>query len=175
MARGSRRAQELHDLRNAAGLDQVLEHGAVLARELLGPLGRGIGLVDGIGLDPERAPDVGLAAAQPGAVLAPDGERLGAGRELRGVAQAGDGADAAELAVDARDQQDQPAALAGGLDRATLAVAFDGQGHGHVWKDDDVVHGEDWEKLGSGGVCHVFRKTFTRPGAFPIRPAMALA
>jgi len=144
VAGGPRRAQELDDLRDAARLDQVLEQRAVLARELLGLLGRGLRVEDRIGLDPQRSADVGLAAAQPGAVLAADHESLGPGRKLRRFAQAGGGADGAELAVDAGDEQDQPAALAGGLDRRLLVVALDREGDRHVRQDDDVVHGEDW-------------------------------
>ena len=72
-------------------------------------------------------------------------EGLGAGGQLRRSPRRGDGADRAELALDPGDQEDQPVALAGGLDGGLLGVALDGEGDGHVREDDDVVHGEDWE------------------------------
>ena len=137
-------AQKLHDLRDAPGLDEVLQQGAVLARELERLLSRGFGVEQRVGLDPEGAADVGLAAAKPGAILAPDHEGLGAGWQLCRLAQAGGRANGAELAVDARNKQDQAVALAGSLDRSFLVVALDGKGDRHVWEDDDVVHGEDW-------------------------------
>ncbi len=143
VAGGAGRAQELHDLGHAARLDQVLEQGAVFARQLQRALGWRLRVEDRVGLDPQRPADVGLTAAQPGAVLAADHEGLGPGRQLRRLAEPGDGAHGAELAVDARHEEDQAVALAGGLDGRLLAVPFDREGDAHVGEDDDVVHGED--------------------------------
>ena len=88
--------------------------------------------------------DVGLPAAQVGAVFAADHECLCAGGELCGLTQAGDGADFAKMPIDAGHQQDQAVALAGSLDRCLLVVALDREGDRHVGEDDDVVHREDW-------------------------------
>src|SRR5258708_2911743 len=85
------------------------------------------------------------AAAKPCAVLAPDHEGCGSGRQVCRLAQASGGTDRAELAVDAGHEQDLAVALAGGLDRGLLVVAVDRKGDRHVREDDDVVHGEDWE------------------------------
>jgi len=143
VARGLGCAQELDDLRDAPGFDEVFEHGAIFAAELDRLLGR-FAVGRGVGLDPEGAADVGLAAAQVGAVFAADDEGLGAGGELCGLTQAGDGADLAKLPIDAGHQQDEAVALAGSLDRGLLAVAVDSEGDRHVGEDDHVVHGEDW-------------------------------
>ena len=150
MAQGLGRAQELDDLRDASRLDEILQHRAVLAAQLGGLLG-GFAVGHGVGFDPQGAADVCLPAAQARAVLAADHERLGAGRELGGVAQAGDGADLAEMAVDPGHEQDQAGALAGSFDGGLLAVAFHGQRDCHVGQDDHVVHGEDGEQFGLRG------------------------
>ena len=50
-----------------------------------------------------------------------------------------------QLAVHARDEEHEAAALLGGVDGASLGVPLDREGDGHVREDDDVVHGEDWE------------------------------
>ncbi len=71
---------------------RVLKHGAVFTAQLDRLLGR-LAVWHGVGLDPQRAADVGLPAAQVGAVLSPDDEGLGAGGQLCGLTQAGDGAD----------------------------------------------------------------------------------
>ncbi len=138
------RAQELNQLRRAARLDEVLQEGAVLARQLDHLLARGLGVGDGVGLDEQRPADVGLAAAQPGTVLAAQHERLGAGGKLGGITQARDRTDAAVVAFEPRHQQDQAVALAGSLDRGLRGLALDSERDGHVWEDDNVVHGHDW-------------------------------
>ncbi len=136
-------AKELDDLRDAPRLDEVFEHGAVFPAEL-NRLLRGLAVGSGVGLDPKGPADVGLAAAQVGAVLAPDDEGLGAGGKLCGLTQAGDGADLAKLPIDAGHQQDEAVALAGSLDRGLLAVAVDSECDRHVGEDDHIVHGKDW-------------------------------
>ena len=84
LSRGARGAEELHDAGRAPALHEVLEDGAVLARERLLLLG-GLGLGDRLGLHPERAADVGLAAAETGAVFAADDGDLGAVGKLSGL------------------------------------------------------------------------------------------
>src|SRR5207253_6793917 len=88
-------------------------------------------------------------------------------RKLGRLAQAGGRADGPELAFDAGDQQEQPVALAGSLDRGLLVVTLDGERDRHVGEDDDVVHGEDWEQLGLW-CCHLYERTFTPDREFPI-------
>ena len=87
--------------------------------------------------------------------------------KLGGLAQAGDGADGAELAVDAGHEQDQAAALAGGLDRCLLASPSTREGDRHVGEDDDVVHGEDWQELGAWLGHSLFIPTNPDAYAFP--------
>src|SRR5712692_6485520 len=96
MTRGLGRTQELDDLRDAPRLEQVLDHGAVFARKLDHLLSRGIRVGDRVGLDPQGAADVRLAATKAGAVLAAESKRLGAGRQLGRITQSRDGADAAK-------------------------------------------------------------------------------
>ncbi len=77
-------AEELDHARRSAALHEVLEDGAVLARERELLLA-GLGLGDGLGLHPEGPADIRLAAAEARAVLAANDGHLGAVGELPGL------------------------------------------------------------------------------------------
>src|SRR2546425_894744 len=66
------------------------------------------------------------------------------------VVRAGDGADAAVMAVDPRHEEDQAVALSGGLDGGLGRIALDGEGDGHVRQDDHIVHRHDGKQFGLG-------------------------
>src|SRR5205823_4262105 len=68
--------EDLGDLRDAAGLDDVLDGAPVLAGELAGALGHGIGLVGLLDLDPGGIPGPGDAGPDDGPVEPPDDEGL---------------------------------------------------------------------------------------------------
>ena len=126
------RAQERRDaLVGAAQLEDLLDHGAVLA---LGVAGAAVdGDVVGVLGRPRRAggraASVWAAPATPRATPERDTARPPPGRRTR-VGDLGDRADLRELAVMARDEQD-----------ARLVADVDGEGDVHRGEDDGVVEG----------------------------------
>ena len=95
----------------AALLEQLLDHRAVLARELAGARS-GSGLVDRLDRDVQRAARAGAADADAGAGQAADDERLEAVAELAGVLDPGDGADAGVTAVGPGNEHEAAVAFA---------------------------------------------------------------
>jgi hypothetical protein len=110
-------------------LEDLLDHGAVFGRQLAGVLVVGMTVADLLHLDPQDVAVAGLGAAgdQP-AVEADDGGDGAAATGDAGLDHLGDDADAAVLAVTARDQED-----------ALLLADVDRQGRGHGGKDDCLV------------------------------------
>ncbi len=88
---------------------------------------RSVGLTVGERLDlhPERAADVGLAAAETRAVEALEDGHVSAGRQRARLDQLGDRADGGVLPADPRHEQEQPVALLGGGHGGLLVVAVD--------------------------------------------------
>ena len=156
-------AEELDGTAGSADLEQALDQRAILARQLDHCLGGILVVRSGIDLDPERSADVRLPGAETRAVLPGEDRDLGSGGQLARFLHARDRADAAELPLNARDQQDEAVALVGRLDRGTLGLPLNRDGHGHVGQDDDLVKRQDGEKLGAvlghGDIC-------TRPPGF---------
>ena len=104
MAGRARGAQELHRPRRASGLQHVLQQSAVLARQFLRLLRRILGIRDRFDLDPECAPDVGLAPTEASPMQAAQHGDLSAGGELARVLEPGHRADRGEPAFDARNE-----------------------------------------------------------------------
>ena len=130
------RAQELRDaLVGAAELEDLLDHGAVLALGVAGAAVDGDVVGDLGHLDAEAAGGVGVRGARDAAGDA--GERHGApaAGEADAVGDLGDRADLGELTLVARDQQ-----------HALLVARVDGEGHIHGGEDDGVVEGEEQER-----------------------------
>jgi len=81
---------------------------------------------------------------RPGAVLAADDGDLSSVGELAGLLDGRHGADRGELTIDAGDEQDEMAALAGGFDGGVLLLR-DADRNGHVREHHHVVEGENWQ------------------------------
>ncbi len=90
----------------AAQLEDLLDHGAVFAFELVGVLVDRVPVVDLLHLDPQRLAVAGLRGAGQPAVQAEHGGDLAAAARAPALDHLGDDADAAELAVAARQQED---------------------------------------------------------------------
>ena len=135
------------DAAGPAAVQDVLEHGPILAGQLVGGRRR-LGVGQGLGLDPE-----GLAGPRdPG----PDGGALhtldGHGGQPAGqvalLHDVGDHADAGEAALDVGDQQQAAARGPGGLDGSPGLVRLERHGEDHARQHDPGLEGEQWE-------CHV--------------------
>ena len=126
-------AQERADARvRAAQVEDLLDHRAVLALERADVLVVGLGvLVDGH-LDAQRAGGVGVRGAGDAPRHALDHDGGAAAGNAHALDDVGDGADARELAIRARDEQ-----------HALLLPGLDGQGGGHAREKDRVVEGDE--------------------------------
>ena len=114
----------------AAQLEDLLDHGAVLARELAGVLVVGVAVVDLLDLDAQGVGSSSprLGGAGEAAVQADHGRDRVAAARAAVLDHLGDDADAAELAVAAGEQED-----------ALLLADVDRQGGGDGGEDDRVV------------------------------------
>ena len=134
-------AQERADaLVGAAGLEDLLDHGAVLALEVAGAaVDRGVvsGLLD---LDAQSTGRVGVRRAGDAAHLAGKGDGTAAAGQPHALGYARDRADLGEVGAMARHEQD-----------ALVVADVHGQGHVHGREDDGVVQ-RDEKKLGHAGL-----------------------
>ena len=130
------RAQEGADpVVGVAQLEDLLDHGAVLALEraqLVVALGR---VVVGGDLDPQRAVQVGASRSGDAAAQALEGDGAGAAGKLEAVVDGGDRADGGELLAGARDEQD-----------LVLGARVDRERQVHAGEDDDVVEGDQGKR-----------------------------
>jgi hypothetical protein len=124
----------------AAELEELLDHGAVLALELAGaPVDRRrVGVLGDV--DDQAAAQVGLGRADDAAGDALQRGAAGAARQADGLRDADDGADRRVLAVVAGDEDDP-----------LLVADVDGKGDVHRREDDGVVE-RDEEEGCHGGV-----------------------
>ncbi len=116
----------------AAELEDLLDHGAVLA---LGGAGAAVDgdVVGGLGhLDAQPAGVVGVRGARDAAGDAGEGHGAAAAGQPDAVGDLGDRPDLGELAVMAGDEQD-----------ALLVARVDGEGHVHRGEDDGVVERDE--------------------------------
>ena len=123
-------AQLGRDTAGATGVEDVLEHGAVLPRQLLRHR-RGLGLGDGLGLHPEGVAGPGHAGPDGGAVVASDGDGGQPAGQLTLLHDLRDHADAGEATVDVRHEQQAPAGRAGGLHGGAGLVGLERHGEHH--------------------------------------------
>ncbi len=138
--------QHVGDPARAAVLENGLDDGPVLARELLGP-GRGRLLLDFLGLDVQRAVRTGLAGADVGAARATDDERERAVGELSGALDGCHGADAREAAVDSGNEHNAVAGLLGRGTRPLRFVGLERDGHDHLREHDPLCERQQGQKL----------------------------
>ena len=129
------RAQEgRHAAVVAAQLEDLLDHGAVLALELADPLVGGVAVVDRVDVDQQLAVGAGARGAREPAMQARERDRVEAAGQAAAVDHLGDNADAPVLAVGTR-QHEHP-----------LGVAdLGGDRGGHVREEDAVVEGDEEE------------------------------
>ena len=123
-----------HALVGAAELEDLLDHGAVLA---LGGAGAPVDgdVVGRLGhLDAQAPGGVGVRGARDAAGDAGELDGAAAAGQADAVGDLGDRADLGELAVVTGDEQ-----------HALLVTRVDGQGHIHGGEDDGVVEGEEQE------------------------------
>ena len=121
------RPQERTDaLVGASKLEDLLDHGAVLARQLGGPLGAAIVrvLAD---LDPQDAVGAGNGGAGHASIEALQGDGLAAAWDAHPLRDARDRAHGAELFAVARNEED-----------LCVIAGFQRQRGGHAWEDDGV-------------------------------------
>ena len=118
-----------------AQIEDLLDHGAVLALEIAGAPVDGHVVGMRIDLHAQRAGGVGAGRADAAAVQALERDGAAAAGKAHVLDHVGDGADAGELV-----------ALAGHEHHALGVTGVDGQGHVHVGEDDGVVDG-DQEKI----------------------------
>ena len=111
-------------------MQDVLEHGAVLAGQLVGGRGR-LGLVEGLGLDPQGVAGPGDAGADGGAAVTPDGHGGQAAGQVALLHDLGDHADGGEAPLDVGHQQQAATGGAGGFDRGTGLTGLEGHGEDH--------------------------------------------
>ena len=102
-------AQLRGDAAGAAGVQDVLEHGAVLPGQLVGGRG-GLGLGQRLGLDPQGVAGAGHPGADDGAAVTPDGHRGQAAGQVALLHHLGDHADAGVAALDVGHEQQPPPA-----------------------------------------------------------------
>ena len=139
--------EELGHLRHAARLHDVLDHGAVLASELLGA-GGGLGLLDGLGLDPQGLAGAGHADAHDGTREPADHQGLDPAPGLAEVFDLGDRADARVATVHLGDQQHRAlGGIARGLGGGASFVGFQGQGDDHAGQDDPGGEGQQGQDV----------------------------
>ena len=115
----------------AAQLEELLDHGAVLALEVAGaPVD---GHVVGVRLDlhAQRAGGVGARGADAAAVQALERHGTAAAGQADALDDVGDGAHAGELVALARHEH-----------HALVVADVDRERHGHVGEDDGVVYGD---------------------------------
>ena len=147
------RAQERGHAGVAARLEDLLDDGAVLVRQLVRALADllGVGVLGD--LDAERlAGRVG--AAELGAVQRADGDAPGAAGEHRGVAvELGDDADPGEAALAARDQHDVrgPVGRQGVVHGGPCLVGGQRHRKSHVRENDRVIQWDQRKRSGSVG------------------------
>ncbi len=118
----------------AAQLENLLDHGAVLAHQLLGVLVVRVTVVELLHVDPQQLRVVGVGDRGPGeAAVQPEHgrDRLAAAR-VPALDHLGDDARAGELALAAREQED-----------ALLLADLDRQGGGDGGEDDGLVKGDE--------------------------------
>ena len=138
------RADELaHAAVGLAQLEDLVDHGAVLALELLGPVIGRVLIGDADRGGAQLAVGVLFDVLGAGAVQAAHGGGHGAAGKLDALEHVGERADRGRLAVDRGDEQDL--LLAGGVDR---------ERRGRVGEGDDVV-GQDDQGLVGGRVVSV--------------------
>jgi hypothetical protein len=140
-------AQQLGDLLGAAGLQDVLHHRAVLARELEGPVAGG-GVVDLLDLDPGGAAGAGHAGADARPAQAAHDDRELAVGQLAGVLDLGHRAHAGVAAVDPRHEQELAAGVVGGAGGRARLRRLEGCGHDHAGEHDPAGQGQEGKGLG---------------------------
>ena len=124
-------AQEGGDaLVGAAELEDLLDHGAVLAHQLVGPLVVGVSVVDLLHLDSQLLAGPRLSGARQSAMHADDGCHRHPVGKLGTLDHLGDDADPAELALASRQEE-----------HALLLADVDRQRRGDRGKDDCVLDG----------------------------------
>jgi hypothetical protein len=114
----------------AAELEDLLDHGAVVALEVAGLAVDGVVVEDLLDVDAQLAAQAAAGRARDAAVEPHQLDRRRAAGQPHAVDDIGDGADLGEVAVVAGDQQD-----------ALLIAHVDRERHVHIREDDDVVEG----------------------------------
>ncbi len=118
----------------AAQLEDLLDHGAVLALEVARLAVDGLVIGVRRDLHAQVARGVGVGSARDPAVQAGQRHRAAAARQAHLLHHLGHRPHGGELVARARDQQ-----------HALLVADVDGEGHGHVWEDDGVVQRNEQE------------------------------
>ena len=136
-------AEELRHLWHAASLDDVLDHGPVLPRELTGS-GRRLALVDRVGLHPDGLAGARHADPDHGAREPADHERLDPRACLPELLDLRDRADARVATVDLRhEQQQRVVGRGGGLGGGVGLVGLERERDDHAGQHDP---GGQWKQ-----------------------------
>ena len=123
------------DTGGTAGLEDVLDDGAVLLGQLEGGLGHGLG-VDGLDLHPQGGAGAGDAGADASAALATDDEAERAAGELARLLDDRHGADVGVAPVDAGHEQQATVSGRGRLGGGTGFVGLERHRDHHAREDD---------------------------------------
>ena len=133
------RTNALHAPVVAAQLEDLLDHGAVLALELAGAGGRGRLVGALVDLDPQAALGIGVGGAGDAPVQAGERDGVDAARQAHVLADLGHEADVGVVRAMPRDEQN-----------AGLVADVHRQRHVHAGEDDGVLEW-DQEKFCHGG------------------------
>ena len=130
-------------------LEDVLDDGAVLPRQLEGASRHRRGLVDQLGVHPEAGPTAADARPDHRSLHAPDDERPKPARQVACILDVGHGADARVTPLGAGHEQDATVASQCGIGRGCRLTRFEGEGHDHLRKDHPCGQGQDRKRGGA--------------------------
>ncbi len=129
-------------------LEDRLDHGAVLACQLLGAFGR-LRIVDRLDLHVQGSLVADGTGPNAGPAHAPDHERESAVRQLTGVLDLRDRSDLGVAAVDARHEHEPAAGLLGRRAGALGLVGLERDRHDHLREDDALREREHRKEVGA--------------------------
>src|SRR5665213_47702 len=134
-------AQLCGDLTRAATEQDVLQHGAVLTGEF-DDVGRGFGVTERFGFDPQRVAGSGNSGANGGALIATDDDGLETTGQRTFFHHFSDDPDVRVATLDVRNQEKPATRRTGRYDCDARLVRFEGHRKYHARQNDAGLQGE---------------------------------